>query len=31
MREKFKQQLDEMYRQMVVLGGLCQHGGEDPG
>ena len=24
MREKFKQQLDEMYRQMVVLGGLCQ-------
>lgn len=24
MRERFKQQLDEMYRQMVVLGGLCQ-------
>lgn len=24
MRERFKQQLEEMYRQMVVLGGLCQ-------
>ena len=24
MREKFKQQLEEMYRQMVVMGGLCQ-------
>ena len=24
MREKFKQQLEEMYRQIVVMGGLCQ-------
>lgn len=24
MRERFKQQLEEMYRQMMVLGGLCQ-------
>ncbi len=24
MREKFKQQLEEMYRQMVVMGNLCQ-------
>ena len=24
MREKFRQQLEEMYHQMVVMGGLCQ-------
>ena len=24
MREKFKQQLEEMYRQMVIMGSLCQ-------
>ena len=24
MREKFSQQLEEMYHQMVVMGGLCQ-------
>ena len=23
MREKFKQQLEEMYRQMVIMGSLC--------
>lgn len=35
MREKFKQQLEEMYRQMVIMGSLCQQaiarGGENPG
>ena len=24
MREKFRQQMEEMYHQMVVMGGLCQ-------
>ena len=33
MREKFKQQLEEMYRQMVIMGSLCQQAiaGENPG